>query len=335
MKVYTLDIDSGERDPTVYPTSNNFIVDLATPIYNVTKLEVVSARVPASLPIVHARNNRFSITDDTDTYTVTLSPSADYSSGASIVTHLDAQISASGCDTVDTVAYTDGKFVFSNAAGSDTFTFDFHSGIDGWTSNSLTRTTPNQMLGFSASDQASTSGGVLTGGTPDFSHAPKTFVLRVTSGSDKINQEAYTNTPFYTGVFMNNNISGSDAYLTFTGADDAFVHDEHRKEIRQMRLEFLYKENNKLIPVDFGGRDYAIKFRVHGSKDKLENLPKLTEEDVSGLVLPPPVHIPELVVRENLNKWEQWIPIAVIIFVGVVLIRALSVQSRRSAPPAS
>lgn len=335
MKVYTLDIDSGERDPTVHPTSNNFIVDLATPIYNVNKLEVVSARVPASVPLIHAHNNKFSVTDDVDTYTVTLSPSADYSSGGSIATHLETQLAASGCDTVDTVAYTGGKFVFSNAAGTDAFTFDFHSGVDGWTSNTLTRTTPNQILGFSAADQASTSAGVLTGGTPDFTHAPKTFVLRVTSGSDKINQEAFTNTPFYTGVFMNNNASGADSYLTFSGTDDAVMHDEHKKEIRQLQLEFLYKENNKLIPVDFGGRDYAIKFQIHGSKDKLENLPKITEEEVSSLELPPPVHIPELVVRENLNKWEQWIPIAVIIIIGVVLIRALSVQSRRSALPAS
>jgi hypothetical protein len=37
MSVYTLDIDSSERDPTIYPDPNDYVIELQNPIYNVKK----------------------------------------------------------------------------------------------------------------------------------------------------------------------------------------------------------------------------------------------------------------------------------------------------------
>jgi hypothetical protein len=46
MKVHTLDIDSSQRDTSVYPDSNNYVVTLENPIYDVEEIRLVSARIP-------------------------------------------------------------------------------------------------------------------------------------------------------------------------------------------------------------------------------------------------------------------------------------------------
>jgi hypothetical protein len=46
MKVHTLDIDSSERDTSIYPNSNSYVITLENPIYDVEEIRLVSARIP-------------------------------------------------------------------------------------------------------------------------------------------------------------------------------------------------------------------------------------------------------------------------------------------------
>ena len=46
MKVIELDVDSGERDPTVYPSPNDYTVKLNKTLYGSTKIKVLAARLP-------------------------------------------------------------------------------------------------------------------------------------------------------------------------------------------------------------------------------------------------------------------------------------------------
>ena len=46
MKVHTLYIDSNERDIGVYPNANNYVINLENPIYDVSEIRLVSARIP-------------------------------------------------------------------------------------------------------------------------------------------------------------------------------------------------------------------------------------------------------------------------------------------------
>ena len=46
MKVHTLYIDSNERDTVVYPNPNNYVIHLENPIYDVSEIKLVSARIP-------------------------------------------------------------------------------------------------------------------------------------------------------------------------------------------------------------------------------------------------------------------------------------------------
>jgi hypothetical protein len=335
MKVHTLDIDSGERDTAIYEYSNNYSITLKTPLYNVTKLEVVSVRLPRPRVFNHF-NNKFTIRDDFGSYDVTIDPlDTTFSSGSvsetTFASYLqNTAIPASGCDTVDKVIYTYNHYEFSNLEVSNEFNLDFYNGIDGWTSNVINRTTPNQIFGFNTSNLASSSS-VISGGRAGVGVAPKSFVLKISSGSDDLNQDSYTNTPFYTGVFLNTETdvtySTYQEYYTFYGNDDSFVHEFNngpQREISNLKIEWYYKENNKLIPLDFMNRDHAIKLRIHGSTDKLEGLPKVSPEVINKELPPPPISIPTQL--DDVYKWKEYLSIGIIIFVGIVL---LSLMRRR------
>jgi hypothetical protein len=57
MKVHTLDIDSGERDPILYPNVADYVVHLKNPIYDVTKISLISARIHNSQLLINDYNN--------------------------------------------------------------------------------------------------------------------------------------------------------------------------------------------------------------------------------------------------------------------------------------
>jgi hypothetical protein len=234
-----------------------------------------------------------------------------------VATFVKNAIATAGCDTVDQVAYSYSKFQFSNVAATNEFNLDFYNGVDGWSSNVMNRTTPNQIFGLNASNISSSSS-VIKGGDPGVAFGPKTFVLKISAGSDNLNQDSYTNTPFYTGVFMNNDDS-AQKYYTFYGSDDSFVHEFNngpQREISSLKIQWYYKENNKLVPIDFMERDHAIKLRIHGSTDKLEGLPKVPLKIVEDK---PKINIPD--VLEDVYKWKmEYISIGLIIFVGIILL---------------
>lgn len=337
MKVYTLDIDSGERDPTLHPTSNSFVIDLKTPVFGVCELEVLSARVPRP-KIFHASNNRFTVGDHAGTYDITIDPaSGNLDTVTNLASELQSLIASAGCDTIDQVADTSGRLVFSNVAQTHEFSLNFYSGVDGWSSNVASRTTPNQIFGFAAADVSSTSS-TLTGGLPQLAHAPKTFVLKISSGSDEFNQDVYAHSPYYTGAFINNDVETTPKpYLAFYGVDDAVVHNYHggmQREIASLRVEWFYKENNKVVPLDFDGRDVALKLRIKGNTDKYEGLPKVEAPENIG-VLPPPISVPDWKTNVYEWDWEKYIPIIFTIFAGIVVLWALSGRSRRPVASAS
>ena len=62
--MHTIDIDSGERDASLYPNPNAYTIDLKTPVFDVTSLEITTARVPTQPFVIHDNNNKFSVRID-------------------------------------------------------------------------------------------------------------------------------------------------------------------------------------------------------------------------------------------------------------------------------
>ena len=321
MKVHTLDIDSGERDTNVYAHANNYVVTLKEPIYDVTKVTLVSARIPTPQLTICSTNKTFSIYDSgapDDTIEVTLDET-NYTSGATLASDLDTKMQPP-LTCIDSVVFDSdtNALTFSNTESSNIFSFEFFDGTNGYLSN-VDLTTPHQVLGFSSKNP--TAADSVVSGAINL-QGPNSLILRLTAGSDELTKTIYSVTPFYTGHIL---LNGSD-FINYHHADDPLTHEFYKgpqKFIRDIKIEFFYTSHGRLIPYDFRNQDHILKFEITGSTDKLEGLPKVSSEVVNK-ELPPPISIPTQL--DDVYKWKEYLSIGIIIFVGIVL---LSLMRRR------
>ena len=302
MKVHTLDIDSGERDPVLYPNPSDYVVYLKTPIYDVTKLSLISARIHNSQYLIHSRNNQFDIlTNSGGTQTVTI-PIGNYSGD-----ELAAAIN-DNC-TIITGAIYDKDTNAITFTGSSDFTFLFYTGTNGYINGPNEYTTPHDILGLPSSNVSSTSNSLETGSIN--LQGADAIIVKMSSGSDEFNKTVFSETPFYTGrILMCGDV------INYSGVDDTVEHNfdsGSQKTISSLRVQFYYSSNNRLIPYDFRNANHILKLAVTCSTDKMENIPKV-ERDYS---LPPPMSIPEL---EDPRRWDAFISIFMVVATGLFLL---------------
>ncbi len=330
MKVHTLNIDSSERDTSVYAYANNYVVNLDNPIYDISNIKLVSARIPTPQLMTCATNKTFKV----DGVSITLNET-NYSNGYVLATDLDIELAPANTH-IDSVIFDEetDSLVFSNThASGGNFTLQFYSGTNGYSSNASPLTTPHQLMGFSSKDFTST-GKVLRSGAINLD-GPNSLILKLTTGSDEFTQTVYTSTPFYTGHIL---LDGTDS-INFNGADDKLVHHFHsgaQKMIKDVKIEFFYMSHGRLIPYDFRNQDHILKFEISGTTDKLENLPKVPIEEPKKVEKEEPIiSIPEIV--KNTYKWrKEYLYIGLIVLVGLLLLffmkaKPISGLSRRRA----
>jgi hypothetical protein len=313
MKVHTLNIDSSERDTSIYTYANNYVVNLDNPIYDISNIKLVSARIPTPQLMTSATNKTFSV----DGVNITLNET-NYSNGYVLAEDLDIELAPSNSH-IDSVIFDEetDSLVFSNTQASDDFTIEFYDGTNGYLSNTSSLTTPHQIMGFSSKNFTSTNNTLRSGAIN--LNGPNSLVLKLTTGSDEFTQTVYTSTPFYTGHIL---LDGSD-FINFNGADDVLVHHFHsgsQKMIKDVKVEFFYMSHGRLIPYDFRNQDHILKFEITGSTDKLENLPKVPIEEPKKVEKEEPIiSIPEVV--KNSYIWrKEYLYIALIVIVGLLLI---------------
>ena len=309
MKVHSLSIDSSQRDSNVYLYQNNYAITLKNPIYDVTELKLVSARIPTPQLITTATNKTFSV----DGVEITLDET-NYTTGSELASDLDLKLESSS--NVDTVTFDSdtNSLIFSNTTtGDNNFTFEFYSGTNGYIEESSAVTTPHQVLGFDSRDHTSVSK-VLRSGAINIS-GPNSLILRVTAGSDEFTQSVYTSTPFYTGHIL---LDGTDI-INVSGADDPVTHHFHsgpHKYIKELKIEFFYMSHGRLIPYDFRNQDHILKFEITCSTDKLESLSKLPTK----IEEQKPVEKIKNPTTEILYNQDVYIYIGIIVFIGIVLM---------------
>ena len=314
MKVHTLNIDSSERDTSVYAYANSYVVNLDNPIYDISNIKLVSARIPTPQLMTCATNKTFKV----DGVSITLNET-NYSNGYVLAKDLDIELAPANTH-IDSVIFDEetDSLVFSNThASGGNFTLQFYSGTNGYLSNASPLTTPHQLMGFSSKDFTST-GKVLRSGAINLD-GPNSLILKLTTGSDEFTQTVYTSTPFYTGHIL---LDGTDS-INFNGADDKLVHHFHsgaQKMIKDVKIEFFYMSHGRLIPYDFRNQDHILKFEISGTTDKLENLPKVPIEEPKKVEKEEPIiSIPEIV--KNTYKWrKEYLYIGLIVLVGLLLL---------------
>lgn len=300
---YILDVDSNERDPTLYPNTNDFTLDLNRNLYNVSDLLLVAANIPVTQLTINEGNKHFEV----DGTTITLDEKL-YTDGIDLAADLEAKL-APPTSNVSNVLYDPGtlSLTFSNAGTSNNFTFAFRDGAYGSNTASTTGT-PASVLGFSDLDISST-GGVLTGGVIDL-HGPTNLVLRITSGSDDLKKKVYKNDGefLYTARILVDKDLGETMF--YKGSDDHveyYFHEGRLKSVDRLRFRFYYINGSKLIPYDFGNRNYILKLKFKCTLDKL--IPLKEQKVPEELITPPP------------GPKEPEIPIHLIM--GVILVIGL------------
>ncbi len=326
MKVYSLDIDSSQRDANLYTYANNYVVSLENPIYDVSKISLVSARIPTQQLTTCSTNKTFSV----DGVDITLTEK-NVSNKSTFASELQSALEPPTTN-VNSVSYVSSldTLLFSNTTQDGPFTLEFYTGTNGYMSNIQGITTPHQVMGFDSNDFSSNVNYQVMGGPVNF-QGPNALILRLTAGSDDFTKQVYTGTPFYTGQIL---LDGGD-YVNFKGVDDPMVHEFHsgpQKIIDSLKIEFFYMSHGRLIPYDFRNQEHTLKFEITCSTDRLENL---TRDVVpQELTLPPPIRVHENQdVKEDMYKW---IPIILIAIGGILLMAFIGrPQSRTPAQPAS
>jgi hypothetical protein len=307
MKVHNLSIDSSQRDVTIYPHANNYVITLENPIYQVEEIRLVSAQIPTPQLLICDTNSSFNIDDititlDTGNYTITQLKNA-----------LNAKLDLTSLsDLIVTSDSSNQTLTFTKTPSNGTSNvFKFDTGLNGYSDTGSSFTTPHQVLGFGSNDytftDTITSGFVNTGGV-------KSLVLKLTSGSEEFNQTVYTGTPHFTGhILLNGGTS-----IVYNGSDDPLVHYFHsgsQKSIRDLKIEFFYMSHGRLIPYDFRNQEHIIKLEVTCSTDKLENLkvdpPEENEEKTN-------ISIPDI---SDVYEWnKEYTYIVAIVVVGLLLM---------------
>ena len=297
MSVYTLDLDSSERDPLLYPNPGDYVVELKNPIYDVKKISMISARIHSSQMLINERNNTFSISGTT----VSLANN-NYNGNtlAAEIVNKSSNITSAVYDSnINSITFT----------GDEPFTFDFYGGTNGYKSAVDGYTTPHDILGLPASNIASDVTTLTTGSIN--LQGPDAIIFKLSSGSEEFNKTVFAETPFYTGrILMCGDV------INYSGVDDAVVHNFDsgpQKSIASLRVQFFYSSNNRLIPYDFRHANNIIKLSVECSTDKLENIPRV----IKDFSLPPPMRIPEM---ENPDRWSAFIYIFLIVLAGIILM---------------
>ena len=322
MKIIELDVDSGERDPTIYPLPNDYTVKLNKTLYGTTKIKVLAARLPNCQNLINVGNKQFQV--DGKTYVLS---EATYLNGNDLASNVQIGLAGSNVSSV-IFDSTNNKLTFSNIGTTNTFSFKFFSGSNGYSTVS-TIGPPAAVLGFNGSDISSTASSVLVSNVIDLS-VPTTLFLRVSYKADEFEKDIVVNGGTFTygnsgstsvtlsqipQTYMGRFIVGSGP-ITFynTSTDEPIELDIPSVNIDELRVRFYWNNGTKFIPYDFGCRNHIVKFEITCENDRFS---KIYEEKPVDELPPPVDEIPEPFRIDN--KLIYYV-IGLILFLGLFIL---------------
>jgi hypothetical protein len=320
MRVLTLDVDSGERDPSLYPNPNDYTIKLSKTLYGVTKLKIVGARIPNCQNLINNGNKQFQL--DNSTYVL---KEATYTNGADLASNVQAALIGSNVTQVSFNS-NNNTLTFSNCGTGNAFSFYFSSGSNGYATQSLVGP-PAAVLGFNGSDVKSVSN-VLTSSVIDLDGANSLFI-RISCKGDDFDKDVYVNNgtfsfgnttsqsstlasinPKYMGRILLQNLGHITQY---NQTDTLIEYSVPNVNIDELRIRYYWNNGNKLIPYDFGKRNHIIKFELTCEVDRLSKI--YDEQPVDEL--PPPVDAPP---EPNRRDTLFIIALGLVLFIGLFIL---------------
>lgn len=299
MEKYLLTVDSAERDTTTYEEPNDYTVTLNTPLYNITKIELVSARVPLSQYLVDSHSNVVTV-DSVDYYI----KNGNYT-GTELAAQLKTNLSAS---VINNVSYDDDtqKLEFN---GTTQFTMSFENS-----------TNMSEIMGFvHGVTYTSDAGGALVAPGVVNLFWPNFINLSLKGNSEEyIDNKVYLETPHEALNFFGTMVAHSDGdYINFDRMSDKIERNFIEKPIPfldRLTVQFLFNNFDTVIPYDFKLRNHFLKFEITCSLDKLV----VTKEnaDIKKMIEIPP----KLDLERFRDPWRPWADKRVLMYGGAILV---------------
>lgn len=325
MKVVSFDVDSSERDPTVYRTPNDYTVRLNKRLYGVTKITLTAARIPNSQPLICVGNQQICV--DNQTYLI---KQGFYTNGADLASNVQIALTGSKVNTV-TFNPLESNLVFSNTA-SEPFSLQFFSGSNGYSTSSIVGP-PASVLGFTGED---VSGSTISSGPVDLT-GPLALFIRITIGSDDLDKDVFVNggtfaggitsgvsyvPPHYIGRVL---LSNSGSVTTVNLQDAPVEYTVPSLNCDGFRIRFYWNNGTKLIPYDFGNRNHILKFNVTCETDRFNKVYEIEEDPET---LPPPVEDVDIPKRTT----GLLLPgLALLLIIGLIVL--LRTSAERAGTP--
>ena len=342
-----LDINSDQRDPYKYSAPNDYTICLNRPLYNVTNINLIGAKIPISQTLINSGNNTFSMNGTSNAITLI---NRNYSNAEDFKSNLHQQLSSPeniSNTHVDKIAYNSNTetFTFSNANPSSTIGFDFYSGINGY-DTAVPNATPATTFGLTHKDTYSLSNTLTTGSINLY--PPTSIILRVSTNeqgddlgkdvfcSDGIfnfgdsksssNVELNKTESVYFGRILTYDSYQGNEYLIYTGGYPItdYFNKGPESNITKLRIRFYYTIGGKLLPYDFANKNHTLKFKIKCDLDKLTKLKnevEATEELQKELTeLPPPIDLPSLQPPERPNKQQIIVILFLLLLAGLFFL---------------
>jgi len=173
-KLVTINVNSRERNVVSYPNTNQFRWRLKRDLKNIQSIRLIGGTVPADYYNINTQWNKFSLLENSITYTITLNPGK--YDGSSLAAELKRALNNSGLmNSYDvTLSNTTNKITIKRISGIFTFGLlfgtgtyldkfdDFTGAVDNLTNDYLTSIgSPARILGFVTADFSDTSGTLI------------------------------------------------------------------------------------------------------------------------------------------------------------------------------
>tara|TARA_R110002074_G_scaffold123453_1_gene258917 strand:- start:641 stop:1627 length:987 start_codon:yes stop_codon:yes gene_type:complete len=276
---YLLEVDSSQRDVVKYPNPNDYKVEINRPMYNISQVKLISARIPLPQWTIDEFNNKMQV----DGLDVVLDK-RDYLTGTALATDLSLQLSPIA------VTFNTNTKLLTFTQGGTPFNI------------TLNAQSPAAVFGFvpSATQVASaTVLGVETIVSEVIDIDGPTSLIMSLNGDDRddIKNDLYIANEEQAPLHFFGRII-TVAYtqkrlIDMNGNDDPVRHNFFRgteSYVQRLHIRFYCNNFKEVHPYNFKLRNHILKFEITCNLDKMS----LTKDDhvvPKMLELPPPLDI--------------------------------------------
>ena len=299
MENYLITIDSSQRDTSLYPNSQNYIIQFNKPLYNIESIKLITARIPLSQYTIDHHNNVFVI-DNVEHYLT----NGDYTTGGDLAAQIQHDIHGSAIHNV----------VYDNSTQKLTL-----SGPHDFVCNFSNKNTPALVMGFDHTEYTSVSNELVAPGIINIDITPNIILSLTGNSDDYIRSELYNvikSEPngFY-GVIVNNE-DNNNKIINYSSTDKITreFHDGALPFMDQLNIRFFINNFSETFPYDFKLKNHTIKLEIRASMDK--RIVTKENDDVEKMTELPP--------KLELDRFkDQYRPLGdkrVIVYGGAVLV---------------